>query len=83
MAFFERYSIKKTMIFQKKPKKPRMCNHSGLYILTAVFFHPDSTVGFGIKPNLLKNQLAGSSALAALPPVGNLTPPQRLYLLKL
>jgi hypothetical protein len=39
------------------------------------FFHPDYTVGFGITPNQLS--LAGSSAFAALPPVGNYTPPRR------
>jgi len=43
--------------------------------ICALFFHPDYTVGFGIEPNRLS--LAGLSAFAALPPVGNFTPPRR------
>ena len=43
--------------------------------ITCIFFHPDYTVGFGIKP---KSAFArGLIGYAALPPVGNRTPPRR------
>jgi hypothetical protein len=35
---------------------------SGLIDFTVIFFHPDFTVGFGVKPNLLPKQLAGYTA---------------------
>jgi hypothetical protein len=49
--------------------------------MTHIFFHPDYTVGPGISPDLLTLQrvlqaLAGS-AMMAIPPVGNRTPPRR------
>jgi len=48
---------------------------------SAVFFHPDFTVGHGIQPySAVRGPLAGLSAYAALPPVGNSTPPQRHYI---
>jgi hypothetical protein len=50
--------------------------------MTHIFFHPDYTVGPGFSPGLLTLQsfrlqaLAGS-AVMAIPPVGNCTPPRR------
>jgi len=50
--------------------------------MTHIFFHPDYTVGPGFSPGLLTLQwcipqaLAGS-AVMAIPPVGNRTPPRR------
>jgi len=43
-----------------------------------VLFHPDYTVGPGIAPDLLTSPMLESArglGVAALPPVGNLTPP--------
>jgi hypothetical protein len=49
--------------------------------MTHIFFHPDYTVGPGFSPGLLTlkftlQALAGS-AVMAIPPVGNCTPPRR------
>ena len=58
-------------------EKPRTQKRRG-DDFSAVFFHPDYTVGHGIQPySAPRRTLAGLSAHAALPPVGNLTPPQR------
>jgi hypothetical protein len=47
------------MIFFKQTSKSPECIIIRGFAYTAVFFHPDSTVGFGIKPNLLKKSARG------------------------
>jgi hypothetical protein len=75
--------------YQKKERIRAKRNGAALHaeaaagrVMTHIFFHPDYTVGPGFSPGLLTLRLfmpqaLAGSAVMAIPPVGNCTPPRR------